>query len=122
MIGLGNYNIDRISEDDTASIHRLMVSNVERFKRYFPKTLEQNLTVELSQLFTAKKTLEFTNNEEFLFVIKRGKTNQVVGLVYIKELDWKKKQGEFAYCLDATCESKGLMSRAVKELSELVVH
>ncbi len=50
-------------------------------------------------------------------VIKENRTAIVVGLVYIKELDWDKKQGEFAYCLAGEYESKGLMSIAVKELS-----
>jgi len=117
MIGLDNYDIDKISIEDATGIYRLMVSNDESFKRYFPKTLEENLTQELAQLFTVKKTQEFANNEEFLFTIKENETDRVVGLVYIKELDWNKKQGEFAYCLDVECEGKGLMSKAVKELS-----
>lgn len=117
MILLNDYSIEKISENCATSVHRLMISNAERFKRYFPKTLELNLTVELSQLFVAKKNLEFINNEEFLFTIKENKTKNVVGLVYIKELDWVKKQGELAYCLDVKCESKGLMSKTVKELS-----
>ncbi len=117
MIGLGNYNIDEISKDYATSIHRLMVSNTKRFKRYFPKTLEQNLTIELAQLFTAKKVLEFINKEEFLFVIKEDETSKVVGLVYIKELDWDKKQGEFAYCIDSKYGGKGLISKVVDKLS-----
>ncbi len=111
------YRINKISEGDALSLHRLMVSNANRFKRYFPKTLEQNLTEELSKQFVVKKVLEFTNNEEFLFNIKENEKSQVVGLVYIKELDWEKKQGEFAYCIDSNYEGKGLMGNAVKELS-----
>ena len=117
MIVIKDYKIDKISMSDAASINRLMVSNAGRFQRFFPKTLEQNLTLELAQLFVAEKVKEFAANEEFLYTIKESKTNRVVGLVYIKELDWDKKQGEFAYCLDVACESKGLMSSAVKELS-----
>jgi len=117
MIGLDNYTINKISIKDATGIYRLMVSNDESFKRYFPKTLEQNLTQELAQLFATKKTQEFSNNEEFLFTIKEDETDKVVGLVYIKELDWNKKQGEFAYCLDVEHGGKGLMSKAVKKLS-----
>jgi ribosomal-protein-alanine N-acetyltransferase len=117
MILLNDYSIEKISENCATSVHRLMISNAERFKRYFPKTLELNLTVELSQLFVAKKNVEFINNEEFLFTIKENKTKNVVGLVYIKELDWKKKQGEFAYCISFGHEGKGLISKAVEKLS-----
>ncbi len=117
MIVLENFIIDKISLDNAESIHRLMVSNAERFKRFFPKTLEQNLTKELAALFAATKVEEFASKQEFLYTIKESKTNQVIGLVYIKELDWDKKQGEFAYCIDSNYEGKGLTSKIVKELS-----
>lgn len=114
---IGDYKIDIILETDALGICNLMVTNAERFKRFFPKTLEQNLTLELSQVFTVKKIKECTAKEEFLYTIKERETSQVIGLIYIKELDWKKKQGEFAYCIDANYEGKGLTSKIVKELS-----
>jgi len=117
MIVVKNFIIDKIFIEDAEGIHRLMVSNAERFKRFFPKTLEENLTRELAALFAATKVEEFTTKKEFLYTIKESKTNQVVGLVYIKELDWEKKQGEFAYCIDSNYEGKGLTSEIVKELS-----
>ena len=118
MIDLGNYNINKISEDDASSLCDLMVSNAERFKRFFPKTLEQNLTLALAETFTTNKAQEFAAKEEFLYTIKKSKTKKVIGLVYIKELDWEKKQGEFAYCIDSNYEGKGLTSKIVKELSK----
>jgi len=117
MIVLGDYTIDKITVEDAVGIHILMVSNAERFQRFFPKTLEQNLSLESARLFAAKKVNEFNANEEFLFCVKEGKTNQAIGLVYIKELDWEKKQGEFAYCIDFNHENKGLMSKLVEALS-----
>ena len=111
-----NYNIDRIIADDSKSIHKLMTSNVERFKRYFPKTLEENQTPKLAKKFALKKAQEFENQEEFLFTIKDS--IEVIGLVYIKELDWKKKQGEFAYCVGKGYGGIGLITNAVKSLVE----
>jgi len=117
MIVFDDFKVEKISEIDASSLCDLMVSNAERFKRFFPKTLEQNITLALAQTFTAKKVQEFTAKEEFLYTIKKSKTNQVIGLVYIKELVWIKKQGEFAYCIDYNYEGKGLTSKIVKELS-----
>ena len=39
-------------------------------------------------------------------------------VVYIKEVDWIKKQGEFAYAIDYNVEGKGLTTEAIKRLSE----
>lgn len=113
-----NYKVEKILDTDAVSINNLMVANAVRFKRFFPKTLEQNLTLKLSQVFAVKKAKEFTNGEEFLFTLKSIETNQVIGLIYIKELDWKKKQAELAYCIDLNYESKGLTTKAVNILSK----
>lgn len=117
MILNENYHIEPIQSDDALYVHQLMISNSELFKDYFPKTLEQNLTIESSKEFAAKKEQEHKLKEEFLFIIKEKSTKKVVGLVYIKELDWNKKKGEFAYCIGKKFGRKGLMSKSIEVLS-----
>ncbi len=111
------FEISPIHAGDAWKICNLCVANEDRLKRFFPKTLEQNLTPTLSQLFVQKKVNQFENKEEFLFTLKESETRQLVSLVYIKELDWNKKQGEFAYCIDYKFEGKGLSKKAVSALS-----
>lgn len=111
------FEINPIHEGDAWKICDLMVANADRFKRFFPKTLEQNLNPTLSQLFVEKKKKAYRNKEEFLFTIKHSETRQLAGLVYIKELDWSIKQGEFAYCIGYTFEGQGLMSKSINALS-----
>jgi len=118
MIKFETHTVRKIYVEDAKGIHALMIANKERFKTYFPKTLDQNLTLEASLKFTQEKTTLFAAKEEFLFVIKKNYTDQILGLIYIKELDWTKRQGEFAYCIDANFQGKGLISKAVKRLSE----
>lgn len=112
------FEISPIHGGDAWKICDLMVANADRFKRYFPKTLEQNLNPTLSQLFVERKVKQFENKAEFLFTLKHSETRKLAGLIYIKELDWDKKQGEFAYCIDYTFKGQGLMSKAIKRLSE----
>ena len=112
------YEINAVHEGDAWKICNLCVANEDRFKRYFPKTLEQNLNPTLSQLFVDSKVMKFKNKEEFLFTLKFSKTRELVGLIYIKELNWETKQGEFAYCIGYTFEGKGLMSKAINMLSK----
>ena len=113
-----DFEINAVHGGDAWKICDLCVINADRFKRYFPKTLEQNLTPTLSELFVEKKLKQFREKEEFLFTIKETETRRLVGLVYIKELDWHKKQGEFAYCIGYQFEGKGVISSAIKELSQ----
>jgi len=112
------FEINAIHNGDAWKICDFCVANADRLKRYFPKTLEQNLNPNLSQLFVETKVRNFERKEEFLFTLKHSKTREIAGLIYIKELDWKKKQGEFAYCIGYTFERQGLMSKAIKALSK----
>ena len=117
MITIGdNYRISKITKKDALGIHELMRTNINRFNRYFPKTLVENITIEKSKNFSINKEKAFKNKDEFLFVLKN--VNKIIGLIYIKELDWAKKQGEFAYCIDSGYEGKGLICKSVTELAQ----
>lgn len=118
QLSFNSYYIDPIKLEDAWNICNFIVANEDRLKRYFPKTLEQNLTPDLSKFFVEKKVKQFELKEEYLFTIKENETNQLVGLIYIKELDWIKKQGEFAYSIGYEYEGKGITTKAIKFLSD----
>lgn len=117
-LNLGSYYITPIQPKDGWNICNFTVANEDRLKHYFPKTLEQNLTPDLSNLFVSKMVKQFKSKEVFLFTLKENESNKLVGLVYIKEVNWSKKQGEFAYAIDYNVEGKGLITAAVKKLSD----
>lgn len=118
MIGFDGFYIEPIQLTDSWNLCNFMVSNEDRFKRFFPQTLAQNLNPTLSSAFVEKKVKQFNSKEEFLFLIKEKESRAFAGLVFIKELDWQKKQGEFAYCIGYTYEGKGLTTKAVSALSQ----
>lgn len=117
FLELENYYLDGIHEKYAWRICDFCITNSERLRRFFPLTLEQNLTPDLSKHFVEKKVKEFHAKEEFLFVLKEKKDHRIIGLLYLKELDWKKKQGELAYAIDYTVSGKGYMTKAVHEIS-----
>ncbi|MFD2724849.1 GNAT family N-acetyltransferase [Hyunsoonleella rubra] len=118
QLNLGSYYISPIQTKDAWSICNFVVANEDRLKRYFPKTLEQNLTPDLSNIFAEKKVKQFENDEEYVFTIKKNESHKLVGLIFLKEIDWTKKQGEFAYCIDYNIEGRGIMTTAIQELSD----
>ena len=112
------FYIEPVKIQDSWSICDFVVSNEDRLKRYFPKTLEQNLTPDLSKRFVEKTIKQQQLKETFLFTLKENETKRIIGLVYIKDLDWLKKQGEFAYCIGYDYEGKGFVSESIKALSK----
>ncbi|QLG45179.1 GNAT family N-acetyltransferase [Costertonia aggregata] len=109
--------IDSIHEKYAWRICDFTISNSDRLKRFFPKTLEQNLTPDLSDYFVEKKVKQFNKKEEFLFILKEPENRTVVGMVFIKNIDWEIKQAELAYCIGYQYEGKGWTTQAVNTLS-----
>lgn len=112
------FEINPIHEGDAWKICDLVNANLDRFKRFFPKTLEQNLNPTLSKFFVKKMTKEFKSKTVFLYTLKECKTRKLTGLIYLKEIDWEVKEGEFAYCIDYNFEGQGLTSKTIRELSK----
>ena len=110
-------NVSKISKEDAWPICDFVTANEDRLLEFFPGTREQNLTPDLSKRFASIKEKQFENKEEFLFTLRIEGSSKVIGLVYIKELDWEVKQGEFAYAIDYNWEGKRVTSNVVKELS-----
>lgn len=112
------FEINPIHEEDAWKICNFIIANEDRLKRYFPKTLEQNLNPTLSKYFVEQKLRQFENKQELLFTLKYSETRELVGLIALKELNWETKQGEFTYCIGYTFEGQGLTFKAIQLLSE----
>ncbi|MEK6152718.1 GNAT family N-acetyltransferase [Flavobacteriaceae bacterium 3-367] len=115
------FTLDPLQQEDAASLSLLMVSNAERFERFFPRTLAQNTSTSDSLTFIQTKKVEARTKKEFTFALRDSGNNTIAGLVIIKELNWTKKQGELAYCIGQRYEGRGWMTQAVGRLSRLAV-
>ena len=108
------FYIAPLAPGDTKSLSKLMITNAERFKRYFPKTLSSNLTLEATERYIESKITEFEIKSGFTFAIKENETQTIMGLVIFKKVDWQTKQAEIAYCIGKEYERKGWVTKAVK--------
>lgn len=118
MMTFDGYEINPIHEGDAWKICDFVTANADRLKRYFPKTLEQNLNPTLSKLYVENRVNAFQNKDTFVFTLKASETRKLIGLIIIKELDWIIKQGELAYAIDYNFKGQGLMSKVIKKLTE----
>jgi ribosomal-protein-alanine N-acetyltransferase len=112
------FHIAPLDDKDAKNLNELMVSNSERFRRYFPITLSSNLTLEDSERYISTKTLELQSHECYTFAIKEKITENIAGLIIIKKIDFESRQAELAYGIGAQYEGKGLVTFAVKEVSD----
>jgi ribosomal-protein-alanine N-acetyltransferase len=118
MYNIKAFHIAPLDDKDAKSLNELMVSNAERFKRYFPKTLSSNLTLEDSERYIIDKTLELQSHECYTFAIKEKTTENIAGLIIVKKIDFETRQAELAYGIGSQYEGNGLVTSAVKEVSD----
>jgi ribosomal-protein-alanine N-acetyltransferase len=116
------FHIAPLESGDAKGLSRLMITNTERFKRYFPKTLSSNLTLEATERYIENKIIEFEVKSGFTFAIKEQETQTIMGLVILKKVDWQTKQAEIAYCIGKEYERKGWVSKAVKAISSYALN
>jgi len=107
-----------INPKDGWSLCDFVVRNEDRMSDYFPKTKAANLNPDLSKRFAEIKSREFAQKEEFLYTIKPKDSRRIIGMIYLKELNWETGQGELAYCIDYSHEGKGITSQLVLKLSD----
>lgn len=115
---IGTFEIVALESEDAENLHNLLVSNSERFKKYFPKTLSDNLTLEKSKAYILSKIEEFQSKTQYTFGIKDSATQEIAGLIIIKKLNWETKKGEFAYCLGSKYTGQGLIIKAIKLVAD----
>lgn len=115
MIPCDFFNIDWIKPEDAKGLALLMNRNATIFKPYFPLTLSANRNEEDSAIFIKSISEDIKTQKQFLFTLKTE--GKLIGLVYLKELEWDKKEGEFAYCMDPDYGGRGWMSQAVKAIT-----
>ncbi|WP_242158154.1 GNAT family N-acetyltransferase [Aestuariivivens sediminis] len=115
---LDSCYIGPIQNLDANNLCAFVVANKDRLKRYFPITLKENLTPDLSKLFVEQKRKAFQLKEEFLYTIKVLKTSQLIGLIYLKAINWTDKHGELAYCIDRKFEGRGITTTVVNALCD----
>jgi len=115
MLKNSEINMALITLEDAKALNRLIISNIAYFQRYFPLTVASNLTLKDSIHFIETISEDIIQKKQLLYTIKIR--SELIGLVYLKELDWETKQGEFAYCLAENFNGQGIISNAVKHLS-----
>ncbi|MFE3869357.1 GNAT family N-acetyltransferase [Flavobacterium sp. LS2P90] len=113
-----NFVIDKLKTTEANELHLLIMDNAERFRRFFPLTLSSNATVEKSAEYIEIKEKEIQQKVNFTFAIREIHSQKIIGLIIIKKIDWTKRIGELAYCIGKNFEGKGLVTKAVKAISD----
>ena len=92
LLSFDQFNIQPIQEKDYWNLCNFAVANEDRLRAFFPLDFSTKSHPRAYQEFFAeKKAKQFLEKDRILvYTIKEKEKKGLVGLVYIKELDWKK--------------------------------
>lgn len=116
MISFDTYTAVLLNKSHETSLFELVQRNAERLAQYFPITLRKNLTFADTQNYIPVKIQEAVQKTGFTALLFDAVTDNPIGLLIIKKIDWNTKTCELAYFIDANYEGKGIISKAIEEL------
>ena len=111
-----NWKLDKIEDILAEEFFNLIDRNINHINKTFPVTV--------SNCFDLEKTTEFiTNNIQiekdktgYYFYIRNLETNNLIGYICIKKIDFNISKCELAYFIDKDFEGKRIISKAVSDV------
>lgn len=102
--------------EDAPQLHQLLMENHERLRLNFPKTLAANRTLEDTRAFVRERQREWQQRRAFQLGVWQPSTQQLLGLLSLRNLAWEIPKAELAYLLAAQAEGQGFMREALQEV------
>lgn len=99
---------------DAVELNKLVDNNREYLSKFLPWVKTNDL--EKEEKFLADGLVKFGNGELFSYVIM--KKREIIGTIDLHNIDPKNNSGEIGYWLVESFQHQGIMTRAVKSLSE----
>ena len=100
---------------DALAYFRLIMSNKDRLRRYFPKTMEAVQTAPDAFAVLHAKLDQWRNKALYPFGIFMD--DQLIGWISVKNIDWQVPKCELGYYLDEAATGQGIASQALDWLT-----
>ena len=113
-----HFHIRLLNSDDAENYFSLIDRNRKRFEDFFAGTVAKNKSLDGSRTFISELTEKVEKKIYFPFVIVDTATNNLVGYVDIKSIDWNVPKAELGFFIDEQYGGKGIISKAVSRIIE----
>jgi len=105
-----------LESSDADQLYQLTNHNIEILLDAFPVTLEGTITPQATKASIQKYQDAF--DERRLYVFGSFLSEELVGLFFIKSIDWKVGKAEIAYFIDLKNQGQGLATSGIQFLIE----
>ncbi|HEX8334390.1 MAG TPA: GNAT family N-acetyltransferase, partial [Segetibacter sp.] len=107
-----NYAIRLLTVEDLDAYYRLVEKNRKRLEDFFTGTVSRTRTLEDTRSFLLDITQRARDKTYFPYIIVEISTNNIVGFLDLKNIDWSIPKSEVGCYMDEESASKGIATKA----------
>jgi len=104
--------LELIQAKDYTALYKLIQNNKSKFIRWFPITVKNTETLQSSKNYVEGLERKFKNKIMYSFGIFHEE--ELIGMILIKDIDWRIPKCELAYYLDENYNGKGIMTSMIQ--------
>jgi [ribosomal protein S5]-alanine N-acetyltransferase len=108
--------IRRYQQGDGLAVYSLIKFNRARLEDSFPKTTAFITNDERGELYVHRKIREWRDQKSFYFGVWHNQTNEYIGQVFLRNINWDIPRAELGYYIDKAHEGNGFMKEAIRSL------
>ena len=111
-----DWKIDRIENIHPEEFYKLIDKNRNYIGKTFPVTLANSDSPKKADDFIAVSLDKEKNKEGFYFYARDIKTNELIGYLCVKIIDYRISKCELGYFVDEDFQGKGITSKMVSDV------
>lgn len=116
------YKLRIIEEGDSIPFHRLVKHNTERLEDFFAGTVSTTKTEADTENFIRENLKKHEDRKYYPFVICETGSNELVGFIDVKNIDWNIPKAELGCFIDKRYAGKGISKTAMQLVIGYLTH
>jgi RimJ/RimL family protein N-acetyltransferase len=116
-----NYKITLLDEGDGDLFFELIDSNRQRLEDFFAGTVSKTRTLKDTLNYCVEIQNRINAKTYFPYMISDKTTNEFIGLVDVKNIDWNVPKAELGSFIDSRYEGKGIVTKATNLVVDYIV-
>jgi RimJ/RimL family protein N-acetyltransferase len=114
-----NWKLEKLQNIRYYEFFELIENNRSRIQKTFPVTVSNCLDLKTTNEFITKNIQIEKEKTGYYFYVRSIETNNLIGYIGIKKIDYHISKCELFYFIDKEFEGKGIISKAVSEVINL---
>lgn len=114
MIEFDNYSIKPLNVSDLIPFFTMVENNRKRLENFFTGTVSKTQDIESTKLFLKEIDDKRNNKQYYPYIILDTHTNNFIGFIDLKNIDWSIPKTEIGCYTDEKYASKGITTKSLQ--------